>query len=283
MMRHYTLRFLFLFLVFTSLSGQMPACAPDGDGDGTVDPKDNCKDVYNPYQTDTDGNGIGDACDILKSCKEIRDLRKDVKPLPTDGIYDIDPDGPSGSIAPFKVYCDMTSNGGGWTRVLNGVQVTDWTTVRVNQSVVLSGTSDQGSNSAANGWVGLALWSKLGNIMRMRCTGGYTGSQDGYGNFSLDDKNNYAIQWAGMSGNWNSWHNGRQLSTLDYDRDLWSSQCVSYGGHESSGWGWHYSCHIGSAWIGSNGKNFCQVYTGCTYSGAGCETDHVEWFVRDGY
>ncbi len=35
----------------------------DSDGDGVADDNDNCPDVQNPDQTDSDGNGIGDACD----------------------------------------------------------------------------------------------------------------------------------------------------------------------------------------------------------------------------
>jgi hypothetical protein len=40
-------------------------CGPetDTDGDGVMDIADNCPDVYNPGQEDSNGNGIGDACE----------------------------------------------------------------------------------------------------------------------------------------------------------------------------------------------------------------------------
>lgn len=39
------------------------ACDLDDDNDGVLDQNDNCPDVYNPEQFDTDGDGLGDQCD----------------------------------------------------------------------------------------------------------------------------------------------------------------------------------------------------------------------------
>jgi hypothetical protein len=54
-----------------TVTGYVPQCsiyavvltAVDSDGDGHIDAVDNCPNVYNPSQADTDGDSAGDACD----------------------------------------------------------------------------------------------------------------------------------------------------------------------------------------------------------------------------
>src|SRR3972149_11098824 len=44
---------------------------PDTDGDGVLDPNDNCPMNHNPDQADADSDGIGDACEPKITCQEL--------------------------------------------------------------------------------------------------------------------------------------------------------------------------------------------------------------------
>ena len=49
----------------------------DSDGDGVPDCVDNCPDDPNPDQADSDGNGLGDACDAVEECACKGDMNDD--------------------------------------------------------------------------------------------------------------------------------------------------------------------------------------------------------------
>lgn len=53
---------------------------------------------------------ISETC-VPESCKAI----KNAYPASLDGTYSIDPDGTASAQTAFNVYCDMTTDGGGWT------------------------------------------------------------------------------------------------------------------------------------------------------------------------
>ena len=60
----------------------------DTDGDGVVDPVDNCLNTPNPTQADTDGDGIGDACCCLDNRGDLNGDGNDANILDLTNIVD---------------------------------------------------------------------------------------------------------------------------------------------------------------------------------------------------
>ena len=156
----------------------------------------------------------------------------------TNGVYSVNPDG-RGS---FSVYCDMTTDGGGWT--------------------VFQRRQD-GSQDFYRGWsqykAGFGqltgeFWLGNDNIHRLTASrpselrvelGDWSGGRAyaKYGSFRVGDEQSlYRLSvgsYSGTAGDSLAYHNNMAFSTKDRDNDKWSRNCaVSYTG----AW-WYNDCH----------------------------------------
>lgn len=73
--------------------GQVPVVEPDNDGDGIADADDNCPDVANGDQADTNGAGRGDACDPDDDNDRVLDAEDNCPAVQNPAQEDGDEDG----------------------------------------------------------------------------------------------------------------------------------------------------------------------------------------------
>ncbi|MEC9071810.1 MAG: fibrinogen-like YCDxxxxGGGW domain-containing protein, partial [Myxococcota bacterium] len=86
-------------------------------GDGVVDEGETCDD-----QNDDDTDGcLGGTCEAYGGAIDCTDVQFQAPSAPS-GLYTIDPDG-DGGLDPFEAWCDMDTDGGGWTRIFVPEQV----------------------------------------------------------------------------------------------------------------------------------------------------------------
>ena len=79
----------------------------------------------------------------------------------TSGVYTIDPDGTAGTQAATTCYCDMTTDGGGWTLVLNYLHAGGATPALVTKTTALplQGSTTLGTDESASA----TTWGHVSN------------------------------------------------------------------------------------------------------------------------
>jgi len=201
---------------------------------------------------------IGNSGNPGTSCTDIKNNRD-----ASTGVYYIKPTGASDE---FQAYCDMDTDDGGWTLVLQNnyglasPQPSWEEAVNSNNITGSFGTT----LTAFDVFIGVSYWDTLGNTARLEQGATPSSlSHQAYYTLTLDDTDYYSLEMS--NGNITihtegtevpgmySYHNGRPLTTYDADHDDNAGNCsVNYG---NTAW-WYGSCWSGNFWGHSSGYDY---------------------------
>ena len=200
------------------------------------------------------------------SCLEILNNNAD----DGDKIYTIYPNG----INRVDVYCDMTTDGGGWTLIATNNQPTVFTNFDQDWQSYKEGFGDV-TNPLGIGWIGnenINILTSSTTTLQVR-TQGYTHQYENWKIASESENYKMTLDYSPDSNDGDLFynHNGSPFSTYDKDNDMYSGNCAEY---YKSGW-WFYACY----WVSVAGSNNDHVYWRNLEGGA-YSVEYIQMWIK---
>lgn len=199
---------------------------------------------------------LGTTTDPGTSCQ----MMKDQGSVTSSGVYYITPGG--NDTDKIQVYCDQSTQNGGWTMVLNNGAYTvppkpTWNdAVNTNNITGSLGTNLDGFDQ----FLGLKHWNFIGGTMMVQVGSSPSSisKRATYTSMSLNTGNNYSLSLSGETINLGSDSpgintysavSGYQFTTYDADHDVYGTNCST--SYSNTAW-WYGACWSGSFWGGGD-------------------------------